>query len=80
MKNHDRSVTAALCQAIVSTTFEVLPRQVVEIAKRIVLDGIAVAVAGSVEEGPRIVAEHVKSLGGTASSTVLGASLKLNGS
>ncbi len=72
MKNHDRSVTAALCQAIVSTTFEVLPRQVVEIAKRIVLDGIAVAVAGSVEEGSRIVAEHVKSLGGTASSTVFG--------
>ncbi len=68
--------TETLCQTITQTTFASLPTQVVEIAKQIILDGIAVAVAGSAEDGPRIVAEHVKSLGGTESSTVLGQGFK----
>jgi len=69
-------VTETLCQTIVQTSFASLPPQVVEVAKQIILDGVAVAVAGSAEDGPRIVAEHVKSLGGTASSTVLGHGFK----
>ncbi|HEV8711754.1 MAG TPA: MmgE/PrpD family protein [Candidatus Binatia bacterium] len=69
-------VTESLCRTIVQTSFASLPSQVVEVAKRIILDGIAVAVAGSTEDGPRIVAEHVKSLGGTESSTVLGQRFK----
>ena len=68
--------TETLCQTITQTTFASLPTQVVEVAKQIILDGIAVAVAGSAEDGPRIVAEHVKSLGGTESSTVLGQGFK----
>jgi len=69
-------VTETLCQTITQTTFASLPSQVVEVAKQIILDGIAVAVAGSAEDGPRIVAEHVKSLGGRESSTVLGQGFK----
>jgi 2-methylcitrate dehydratase PrpD len=69
-------VTETLCQTIVETTFASLPSQVVEVAKRIILDGVAVAVAGAAEDGPRIVAEHVKSLGGTPLSTVLGHGFK----
>jgi aconitate decarboxylase len=65
-------VTEKLCQVIVQATFDTLPSQVVEIAKQIILDGIAVAVAGSTEDGPRIVAAHVKDLGGKPVSTVLG--------
>ena len=68
--------TEALCQAIGQTTFDSLPAQVVEVARQIILDGIAVAVAGSTEAGPRIVAEHVRSLGGKESSTVLGYGFK----
>src|SRR5205809_7637384 len=68
--------TEALCQAIVRTTFDSLPAQVVEVAKQVILDGVAVAVAGSTEAGPRIVAEHVRSLGGKESSTVLGYGFK----
>jgi 2-methylcitrate dehydratase PrpD len=68
--------TETLCQTITQTTFASLPSQVVEVAKQIILDGIAVAVAGSSEDGPRIVAEHVKSLGGTESSTILGHGFK----
>lgn len=68
--------TEELCQIITQTTFATLPSPVVEVAKRIILDGIAVAVAGAGEEGPRIVAEHLKSLGAKAVSTVLGQGFK----
>jgi aconitate decarboxylase len=65
-------VTEDLCRAIVNTTFDSLPPQVIQVAKQVILDGLAVAVAGSTEEGSRIVADHVQSLGGVESSTVLG--------
>lgn len=68
--------TEELCQLITKTTFATLPSPVVEVAKRIILDGIAVAVAGAGEEGPRIVAEHLKSLGAKEVSTVLGQGFK----
>ena len=68
--------TEELCRIITQTTFATLPSPVVEVAKRIILDGIAVAVAGAGEEGPRIVAEHLKSLGAKEVSTVLGRGFK----
>ena len=70
------SVTEQLCRTLIQTRFETLPPAVVAVAKRIILDGLAVAVAGSLEDGPRIAAEHVKSLGGTPVSTVFGAGFK----
>ena len=70
------SVTQQLCHTLSQTRFEGLPAAVVTVAKRIMLDGLAVAVAGSLEEGPRIAAAHVKSLGGTPVSSVLGAGFK----
>lgn len=70
------SVTEQLCQILIQTRFATLPLAVIAVAKRIILDGLAVAVAGSVEDGPRIAAEHVKSLGGTPLSTVFGAGFK----
>lgn len=76
MKAPNRQTTGDLCRTIVQTTFAALPSPVVDVAKQIILDGIAVAVAGSGEDGPRIVAEHVKSLGGTEVATVLGQGFK----
>jgi aconitate decarboxylase len=68
--------TEELCHIITQTTFETLPPPVIEVAKRIILDGIAVAVAGAGEEGPRIVAEHVKSLEAKEVATILGQGFK----
>ncbi|MEW6300341.1 MAG: MmgE/PrpD family protein [Thermodesulfobacteriota bacterium] len=72
----DTALTAALCQTITRTTFDTLPPRVVEVAKQVILDGIAVAVAGATEAGLRIVAEHVRSLGGIPTATVLGHGFK----
>ncbi len=68
--------TEQLCHTLMHTTYETLPAPAIAVAKRIILDGLAVAVAGSIEDGPQIAAEHVKSLGGTPVSTVLGAGFK----
>ena len=49
-------VTEKLCRLIRDTSFKSLPKEAVEVAKRVMLDGIAVAVAGAREDGPRIAA------------------------
>ncbi|MBI3249627.1 MAG: MmgE/PrpD family protein [Deltaproteobacteria bacterium] len=64
-------VTKQLSEALVGFTFFDLPTEVITVAKRILLDGLAVAVAGAHEDGPRIAAEHVKELGGAPLSTVI---------
>src|SRR4029077_18787874 len=69
-------ITKALCQAVVQLSSDALPAQVIAIAKRIILDGVAVAVAGAHEDGPRIAAAHVHDLGGTPVSTVIGHGFK----
>lgn len=70
------SATEVLSQTIIDTTFETLSADVVAVAKRIILDGIAVAVAGSAEEGPQIMAQHCQSLGSHEVATVLGMGMK----
>lgn len=58
------SLTAQLAGIIRNTTFESLGAADVFIAKRLITDGIAVAVAGSREKAPQMFAEHVKEQGG----------------
>ncbi|MBM4258189.1 MAG: MmgE/PrpD family protein [Deltaproteobacteria bacterium] len=70
------NLTEQLCHIITATTFETLPTTVVDVAKRIILDGIAVAVAGAGEDGPRILADHLKSQGAKDVATVLGQGFK----
>jgi len=65
-------VTAELCDKIVATTFDSLTPEAVTKARRLVLDGIAVAVAGSRETAIGILSDHYRSLGGTPDAAVLG--------
>ena len=65
-------LTAELCEKIVGTGWDDLSTDVIERTRRIILDGIAVAVAGTIqEEAPEVLAGHVKALGGHANSTVI---------
>lgn len=70
------NVTEQLSYIITTTTFATLPSDVVAVAKRIILDGIAVAVAGAGEEGPRILADHIRSESAKEVATVLGLGFK----
>lgn len=58
------SLTAQLAGIIRNTTFESLSAADAAIAKRLIADGVAVAVAGSGEDAPKLFAEHVREQGG----------------
>ena len=65
-------LTAELCEKIVATRWEDLNEEAIRRTRRIILDGIAVAVAGTIqEEAPEVLATHVKALGGHPDSTVI---------
>ncbi len=73
------AITAALAQKLTDIRYEMLPPEAVDMARRLILDGIAVAVAGaSWADEPRILAEHLQSLGGTPDCQAIGFGFKAN--
>ena len=72
LEKHQNDATAHLCHTLTQMTFDTLSDEVIGVTKRIILDGIAVAVAGAKEPGPTIAAEHVKSQSGKGVATVMG--------
>ena len=70
--------TAALARLIATTTFSDIPSDVVRAAKTAVLDGVAVMVAGTVQQPARLVREYVEALGGQPVATVIGGGFKTN--
>src|SRR5262245_35310194 len=72
------SVTSQLCQKITATGYVDLGAPVTAAARRLVLDGIAIAVAGSKEDAIEILAAHFKEQGGTPQATAIGNGLRLN--
>src|SRR3974390_1094321 len=72
------AVTARLCERIAATTYENLGTPAIEAARRLVLDGIAIAVAGTEEEAIRILAAHHREQGGAPQATAIGNGFRLN--
>ena len=66
------STTAALCEKIVATTWDSLTPEAIVAAKRLVLDGLAIALAGTEEEAIRILADHYRSFGAREDATAIG--------
>ncbi len=65
-------LTETLAARIAATRFEDLNAAAVAAARRLVLDGIAVAVAGTQEAAIRILAAHEQALGGTPEASAIG--------
>ena len=65
-------LTATLAARIAATRYEDLGAVAVAAARRLVLDGIAVAVAGTHEDAIRILAAHQRALGGTPEASAIG--------
>ena len=72
------SVTSQLCKKITATGYADLGAPVTAAARRLVLDGIAIAVAGSKEDAIQILAQHFKEQGGVPQATAIGNGLRLN--
>ena len=66
------SVTAELCEKIVATTWDSLTQEAIAAARRLVLDGLAIAVAGTEEDTIQILAEHYKGFGARGDATAIG--------
>ncbi len=65
-------ITAELTNRIVATTFDTLTPEAINAARRLVLDGISIAIAGTEEEAIQILAAHYESFGARGDSTVIG--------
>jgi 2-methylcitrate dehydratase PrpD len=70
------SVTEELSKLISQAEFHSLPPEVVEVAKTVILDGLAVTLAGSMEPAARIVGEYVREMGGNNQCSVFGQGFK----
>ncbi len=65
-------LTTTLCERIAACRYEDLPPEALEAGRRLVLDGLAVAVAGvSEEDAVPILAKTLRALGGTQSATAI---------
>jgi 2-methylcitrate dehydratase PrpD len=72
-KRSSMGLTAELCERIVASGFEDLPPETVAAARRLVLDGLAVALAGAAEEDAiPIMAAHYRALGGAEQCIAIG--------
>jgi len=65
-------VTGELTKFIDETAYEDLSEEVIHIAKRCMIDGIGVMLAGSMESCTRIVREYVLSVEGKKESSIVG--------
>jgi len=72
------AVTSQLCERIAATDYENLGTPAIEAARRLVLDGIAIAIAGTEEEALQILAAYHKEQGGAAQATAIGNGFRLN--
>ena len=66
------STTAALCEKIVATTWDSLTPEAIAAAKRLVLDGLAIALAGTEEEAIQILSDHYRGFGAREDATAIG--------
>jgi 2-methylcitrate dehydratase PrpD len=73
------SLTAEVARFIVTTKDRRIPREVMHLGKRSILDGIGLALAGNAAESGRIVRAYLAKLGcsSTRGCTVIGTQLKL---
>ena len=61
---------SALCQLVINTGYEDLPDNVIDYAKKCILDTIAVIIGGSAMEGVATVVDFVKEKGGKPQSLI----------
>jgi aconitate decarboxylase len=68
--------TLAIAERVSTVTYTDFNKDTVAMVKRLIADGVAVAIAGSAEEPPRILSDYVAHQSGAARSTVWGFGFK----
>lgn len=70
--------TEKLAKFIVQTNFEQIPEEALAVAKKSILNGLGLAVAGSREPSGKIITEYVREIGGKPEAGVIGGGFKTN--
>jgi 2-methylcitrate dehydratase PrpD len=68
-------VTQEVANFVARTRYRDIPRDVVQLARGFILDGLGVALAGSTDECSRIVQSHIRRANGRGESAILGTAL-----
>jgi aconitate decarboxylase len=63
--------TEEFCRVLAAITTDSIPREALVAARRLLLDGVAVALAGSRERAAQIIADYVRSLGAAEQASAL---------
>ena len=72
------SLTAYVAEFIASTQYPDIPKDVVQLGKKSILDGLGLALAGSVAKSGELVRRHLQGLGSaSAVASVIGTSLRV---
>ncbi len=71
------SLTSYVAEFIASTRSDDIPAEVIDLGKKSILDGLGLAIAGSVAESGRIACRHIDSLGcSDGPCTIIGVGMK----
>ncbi len=71
-RNFPAGTTKAVVDFISKASFDRMPQKVVDEAKRCLIDGFGVVLAGATVPGSAIVREHIKAAGAASGATILG--------
>ena len=71
------AITSYVAEFVASTRIDAIPAEVIDLGKKSILDGLGLAIAGTVAESRRIACRHIESLGcGEGPCTVIGTGMK----
>ena len=70
------TVSEKIAEWVQITNYNCIPEEVLDIAKRCILDFVGVALAGSREETARIVRQYLNEVNGKGEATVIGLGIK----
>jgi 2-methylcitrate dehydratase PrpD len=70
-------LTAYVADFITSTKYADIPKDVVQLGKKSILDGFGLALAGSVAKSGDLVRRHLQTLGCTGTTSVIGSTLRV---
>jgi len=77
VKTEPAAVTAYVAEFITSTKYADIPSDVIELGKKSILDGLGLALAGSVAKSGELVHRHLQTLGCLGSASVIGTALRV---
>lgn len=72
-----RDLTEHVAKFVIGTDYDGLPEEVVELGKKSILDGLGLALSGSVAKSGALVRDYLGSLGLSGPATVIGSAMKV---